>query len=1077
MPAPIIEYKLNGTLNPGVPQTLNFGSGSNRYVVLITSARLAQTDGDQWWDFILDGVAMPVLRVLHGEFAGPDHMHLEMFAMPLPDTTTGLRSLLPVALKGQASGADTYFHVMIWDGIGQLTSLVDYTQAQDQIQQEVDQTFGPFEEMAAQAGDTAVGYVAFRYDRMIGAAVGLDHPLHQDEAIVAAGDGADVNIFFGLGEVTEDTESYAINMTYVNTDGSVSVRVLRKLGVYFMLRPASTIPVFSAPVTDWDGTIIFTKDSGPDFLSPPTHVQFPDGAEVPVTTSTTNSATLALDTSQYSAGGAYESFPVGAFTSLKLLTKTGATIDEESNDIGIVIQPPQFSDMLGASKSDVAGVADSLLNFIVGDALVGDRYIASHSVNPAGIANDLPGTPLTLEFRVFNNGTWSNIVAEDYDPAADADAPVFTTGIPDENIDEGDPAGTIGGHVVTDATLPITYTATLDGVAMPTGGWTVDATTGDISYPAGLAPGTYTYILTATDAATPTNSATSTGRLVVTADTTAPVFTTPAQNATIGAAGGMVSGHVVTDANMPILYSATVEGVAMPTAGWSIEPTTGEVTVPAGLAPGDYNYVITATDSSTGMNMGTSAGVVTVPDVSAPVFTTPVSSPTGNATAAGIIAGHVVTDASLPITYTATLNGVPMPTAGWSVDLNTGDITYPAGLVPGTYSFILTASDAATPANSSTSAGALTIPTAPVAALNHAIFPVSFIPEQNRSFVDLGALGPFALPGLPANEQVDYPNQDLEIFSDGSYSYTGAAPLTLDVEVSDGDGTWDAVSVTVNPLLDLAAPNWTPPTSTAVNAALSIDAADVFNSSIADPNAQVEFVGFPGASSATGNVLAVDTATAGEHAVAVRATINGHDYVTRYFDLVIAVAEMEADFAFAWSINQAPTDADFTPAWVIDARTLVDFTPSWLLDGREQVGFTPAWSIEARTLVDFTPQWLIDARTLVDTAAMWSLAQPPTDADFTHAWLIDAREIVDFTPTWALDSMFTEVDVTHTWKNTGTTFFNDASISWQLGVPPTQLDYTFSWLVHGPVELDFCAAWRILARSSFTQDRAFHILD
>ena len=731
----------------------------------------------------------------------------------------------------------------------------------------------------------------------------------------------------------------------------------------------------------------------------------------------------------------------------------------------------------------VNGVAVPTLGFTL-DPLTGE---GAHdgSTLPVGIYT----VDITAEDDAGNSVT-DQVVIEITDPA-DTDPPVFTTSIDSENIDEGDPAGTISGHVVTDATLPIVYSAELDSVAMPTGGWSVDTSTGDISYPAGLTPGTYTYVLTATDSAVTPNSTTSTGVLVVTADTSAPVFTTPAQDATIGVGGGTVSGHVVTDANTPIVYTATVDGVAMPTAGWSIDLDTGEVTVPAGLAPGDYDYVITATDSSAGMNMGTSAAVVTVPDVSAPVFTTPVSNATDNTGNAGAITGHVVTDDSAPITYTATVDGVPMPTAGWTVDPSTGDISYPAGLSPGQYEFVLTASDAATPTNSSTSAGTLTIPAASIAAPNHAIFPISFVPEQNSSFVDVVALGPFALPGLPANVQVDYDNQngDLVIFPDGSYDYAGSAPLTFDVEASDGDGTWDAVSVTVHPALDLATPEWVPPATTPLNSPLLIDAADVFNIALAEPNAQVTFVGFPGASSATGNQLAVDTSALGVHDVAIRATINGHDYVTQYFTLTI-VGEELVDFSAAWAI-QARTLAETSFSWTIDSRTLVSFLPTWLLDGRETVTFTPDWAIDARTLVEtpfswlldaralaeFSASWLLDSRTLVGLSTAWVIGQTLTPAESTFSWLLDARETVGFTPNWELSSTLTETEVAYTWLVTGTTLFIDAPSTWRIGVPLTETGFITDWLINGPVELCFSASWRVLARSSFTQDRAFHILD
>lgn len=110
--------------------------------------------------------------------------------------------------------------------------------------------------------------------------------------------------------------------------------------------------------------------------------------------------------------------------------------------------------------------------------------------------------------------------------AGDTTDPIFTTGLPAAiSADTG--VAPVFPAVVVDE--PVTFTATLNGSALP-GGWTLDASTGQITAPV-LADGTYTVVLTATDAAA--NTSTTTTVITVAAVVIPPAITPPASEVVI----------------------------------------------------------------------------------------------------------------------------------------------------------------------------------------------------------------------------------------------------------------------------------------------------------------------------------------------------------------------------------------------------------------------------------------------------------------------------------------------------------------------------------------------------------------
>ena len=193
---------------------------------------------------------------------------------------------------------------------------------------------------------------------------------------------------------------------------------------------------------------------------------------------------------------------------------------------------------------------------------------------------------------------------------------------------------------------------------------------------------------------------------------------------------------------------------------------------------------------------------------------------------------------------------------------------------------------------------------------NHAHFPISIQPKAGYSAVDVGALGAAALAGLPADEQVYYNNQNdqLIIHENGEYTFFGDAVVTFDVEVTDGDGTWDTVSITVYPLIDLEVPTYTPPVfMSGTNG--TIAGADIFNAGLDHPLAALSISGFPGATQAVSKSVQVDAGAAFDGDVTVTAVL-GAQKVSHSFRLVIsdsAVVEGEAGEAIEFGMSAQAT--------------------------------------------------------------------------------------------------------------------------------------------------------------------------
>jgi len=363
---------------------------------------------------------------------------------------------------------------------------------------------------------------------------------------------------------------------------------------------------------------------------------------------------------------------------------------------------------------------------------------------------------------------------------------------------------------------------------------------------------------------------------------------------------------------------------------------------------------------------------------------------------------------------------------------------------------------------------------------------VALLPSVGNSFINVGPLSPFSLPGIPPNRQVEYPSQDLEIYPDGSYNFEGLVPTNLNVEVTTGDGTWNVVPVTVFPNLDLELPNFQDQVVSA-GTSLSLDLDNVYGSGLGDPrvvslinstNLTLPPYNFPAGSvmDDTTGVITVDTSVVGVYNVRI-AVQQGTAIVTD--DIVIEVtsaAQEVADFSYSWAID-ARALADFSYSWAIDSRAVADFSYAWAIDSRTVSDFSYSWAINSRESTTVSYSWAIDARAISANSYSWGVGQTQTVANYGYSWLLDGRESADFLANWQISSARQTVGFSTSWLIVGTQFANDRGFSWGIGTARAEVNFSANWLIRGFASVDYPASWRLLAKPTFGVDRAFHILN
>ena len=142
-------------------------------------------------------------------------------------------------------------------------------------------------------------------------------------------------------------------------------------------------------------------------------------------------------------------------------------------------------------------------------------------------------------------------------------------------------------------------------------GATVDPTTGKINVPSGLAPGTHTITYKVCEKGSTTNCQTSTLKVVIPSD----IVVNPAPNAVIPKTGGTanvldnttVNGHPATKDKVDV--SIVNDGGT----GATVDPATGKIKVPGGLAPGEYTITYKVCEKGQTDNCKTGTLKVVIP--------------------------------------------------------------------------------------------------------------------------------------------------------------------------------------------------------------------------------------------------------------------------------------------------------------------------------------------------------------------------------------------------------------------------------------------------------------------------------
>ncbi|ALN88584.1 fimbrial isopeptide formation D2 domain protein [Lysobacter capsici] len=265
--------------------------------------------------------------------------------------------------------------------------------------------------------------------------------------------------------------------------------------------------------------------------------------------------------------------------------------------------------------------------------------------------------------------------------------------------------------------------------------------------PAGTAPGTYPLIYTATvnsqAGATVNNAVVGTGADAPTCPANDCSVTTPvsvpaidAVNDTPPAVGGVSGGSAgnvygndtlngapvnPADVNGTVLTPATpINGGPVPT----LDPVTGEVTVPAGTPAGTYTITYQICEKLNPSNCD--QATVTVPVTSVPIDAVDDTPPAvggvsggsaGNAYGNDTLNGAPVNPADLNgtvLTPATPINGGPVPT----LDPVTGEVTVPAGTPAGTYTITYQICEKLNPSNCDQATVTVPVTAVPIDAVN-----------------------------------------------------------------------------------------------------------------------------------------------------------------------------------------------------------------------------------------------------------------------------------------------------------------------------------------------------------------------
>ncbi len=259
---------------------------------------------------------------------------------------------------------------------------------------------------------------------------------------------------------------------------------------------------------------------------------------------------------------------------------------------------------------------------------------------------------------------------------------------------------------------------------------TLNPSTGDVTVPPSTPAGTYTIVYRICEKLNPTNCDTATVTVVV----TAPVIVatddtfTPINGANGGTAGNVLSNNgngADTLNGVPATTSSvTIAEVtpATPINGGNVptlNPSTGDVTVPPSTPAGTYTIVYRICERLNPTNCDTATVTVVV---TAPVILAnndnfaPINGSNGGTTSSVLTNDEL--NGSTPSTSSVTLTWGTVPSGSGLVTNTDGTITVPSGTASGTYEIPYTICEILNPSNCST-ATATVVVTAPVILANN----------------------------------------------------------------------------------------------------------------------------------------------------------------------------------------------------------------------------------------------------------------------------------------------------------------------------------------------------------------------
>ena len=301
-------------------------------------------------------------------------------------------------------------------------------------------------------------------------------------------------------------------------------------------------------------------------------------------------------------------------------------------------------------------------------------------------------------------------------------------------------------------------------------GATIDPATGKIIIPSGQTPGTHTITYKVCEKGIATNCQTGTQKVVIPSD----IVVNPAPNTVIPKTGGTanVLDNTTVNGNPATKDKVDVSIVNDGGTGATVDPATGKINVPGGLAPGEYTITYKVCEKGVTTNCQTGTLKVVIPsDIvvnPAPKTVIPKTGGTANVLDNTTVNGNPATKDKVDVSI------VNDGGTGATVDPATGKINVPGGLAPGEYTITYKVCEKGIATNCQTGTLKVVIPADIV--LN---------PDEGKTVPKTGGtvdvLGNDTVNGNPATKD----NVDISIVDNGG---TGATvdPATGKINVPGG---------------------------------------------------------------------------------------------------------------------------------------------------------------------------------------------------------------------------------------------------------------------------------------------------